>query len=82
MKEYVNAQVGTDRAMPLGIAFMGTVRDSAGDYFSPESCISSYAYDSSGNLITETVTDGTNSWVQTYTYTSGQLTGISKWVKQ
>lgn len=35
-----------------------------------------------GLLTTDTVTDGTNSWVQTLTYTAGTLTGTSRWVKQ
>lgn len=40
------------------------------------------AYDGSGNLSTITVTDGTDTWTQTLTYTDGNLTGVSAWVKQ
>lgn len=41
-----------------------------------------YTYDGSGNPQTETVTDGTDSWVKTYTYTGGTLSADSGWVKQ
>jgi hypothetical protein len=37
---------------------------------------------SAGLLVTDTATDGTSTWVKTYTYTSGNLTGETKWVKQ
>lgn len=42
----------------------------------------SYTYDGSGNLATDTVTDGTSTWVRTYTYTNGAQTTDSGWVKQ
>lgn len=35
-----------------------------------------------GVLATDTVVTGGNRYVQTYSYTSGVLTGISAWVKQ
>lgn len=41
----------------------------------------SYSY-TSGILTTATVSYGGNTYVQTYIYTSGNLTGISQWVKQ
>jgi YD repeat-containing protein len=41
-----------------------------------------YTYDGSGNPQTETVTDGTDTWVKTYTYTGGTLAADSGWVKQ
>jgi hypothetical protein len=41
-----------------------------------------YTYDDSGNLKTDTVTDGTTSWLRTYTYQDGQLVADSGWVKQ
>lgn len=40
-----------------------------------------YAYDGSGNVQTIAKTSGANTYTQTLTYTDGQLTGISKWVK-
>lgn len=41
-----------------------------------------FAYDGSGNLQTDTVTDGTNTWVRTYAWTGGAQTADSGWVKQ
>lgn len=58
-----------------------SVKDSAGTVFDPESCSHVLAY-SSGNLVTDTATDGAVVRVQTYTYTGGELTAISKWVVQ
>lgn len=42
----------------------------------------SYTYDGSGNRETATVTDGTDTWVATYTYSGGDLVAESGWVKQ
>ena len=58
-----------------------SVKDSAGTVFNPESCSHVLAY-SAGNLLTDTATDGAVVRVMTYTYTSGELTGVSKWVVQ
>ena len=58
-----------------------SVMDSTGKPFSPGSCAHVYGY-SAGLLVTDTATDGTTSWVKTYSYTSGNLTGETKWVKQ
>ncbi len=41
-----------------------------------------FAYDNSGNILTATVSDGAATWVRTYTYTNGQQTADSGWVKQ
>lgn len=41
-----------------------------------------FTYDGSGNLVTDTVTDGVNTWVRTYVWTNGAQTGDSGWVKQ
>ncbi len=41
-----------------------------------------YTYDGSGNLLTDTVTDGAATWVRTYTYVNGQQSTDSGWVKQ
>ncbi len=42
-----------------------------------------FAYNASGDLDTETVTTADASvYVRTYSYTSGNLTGVSGWVKQ
>lgn len=58
-----------------------TVLDSTGQPFSPDSCAHTYGY-SAGLLVTDTATDGASTWVKTYSYTSGNLTGETKWVKQ
>lgn len=58
-----------------------TVLDSTGQPFSPDACVHTYGY-SAGLLVTDTATDGTSTWVKTYSYTSGNLTGETKWVKQ
>lgn len=42
----------------------------------------SFTYDGSGNLATDTVTDGTNTWVRSYTWMGGAQTSDSGWVKQ
>jgi len=57
------------------------VLDSTGQPFNPDSCAHTYGY-SAGLLVTDTATDGTSTWVKTYSYTSGNLTGETKWVKQ
>lgn len=41
-----------------------------------------FSYDSSGNLVSDTVSDGTNSWTRSYTYSSGNMASDSGWVKQ
>ena len=58
-----------------------SVMDSTGQPFSPDACTHVYGY-SAGLLVTDTATDGTSTWVKTYSYTSGNLTGETKWVKQ
>jgi YD repeat-containing protein len=41
-----------------------------------------YTYDQSGNLATDTVSDGSNTWVRTYTWAVGGQSADSGWVKQ
>jgi len=41
-----------------------------------------FTYDTSGNLVTDTVSDATGTWVRTYTYQGGVLATDSGWVKQ
>jgi hypothetical protein len=56
----------------------------------PDDLAQTLGYDGSGNVTTITIvvpaTPGTTyaggTYVQTLTYTSGNLTGVSKWVKQ
>lgn len=67
---------------PEAVAVIGSVKDSIGRFFNPGDCSVAYGRDGSGNLTTETATDGTNVWVKTYTYVANVLTAESKWVKQ
>ena len=63
------------------IQVSATVLDSTGQPISPDSCAHTYGY-SAGLLVTDTATDGTSTWVKTYSYTSGNLTGETKGVRQ
>jgi hypothetical protein len=58
------------------------VADSTGALFNPDACSHVYAYNASGLVTTDTATDGTATWVKTYSYTGANLTGETKWVKQ
>lgn len=42
----------------------------------------SFTYDGSGNLATDTVSDGGKTWVRTYGWMGGAQTSDSGWVKQ
>lgn len=92
MSEFVNVQGGTRMLQPQVVVLLdpatgtpyssgGGVVDSTGAAFDPDACAHAYGY-ASGLLVTDTATDGTSTWVKTYSYTSGNLTGESKWVKQ
>lgn len=59
-----------------------SARDSAGTWFNPDVLPQTYGYDGAGNLTAITVTDGVSTWVQTLTYTNGNLTAVGQWVKQ
>lgn len=41
-----------------------------------------FTYDGSGNLATDTVTDGTATWVRTYLWEGAAQSSDSGWVKQ
>jgi hypothetical protein len=47
----------------------------------PNACSHTYSY-SDNQLVTDTATDGVHTWVKTYSYTSGNLTGETAWVCQ
>lgn len=60
-----------------------TVSDSTGTYsFDPNSAAHAYGYNPDGTLATDTATWGGLTFVKSFTYTAGQLTGESAWVKQ
>lgn len=49
--------------------------------FDPDTYDHVYAYND-GKLVTDTATNGVDTWVKTYTYTGEDLTGETRWVKQ
>ena len=57
------------------------VVDSTGATFDPDSLAQTLTYNGDGTVATIAATEGTNTWTQTFGYTSGNLTSISKWVK-
>lgn len=58
-----------------------SIVDSAGTAIDPDSMSHVFGY-TGVNLTTDTATDGTSTWVKTFTYTNGLPTAESKWVKQ
>lgn len=64
------------------ISVINYVMDNSGNALSPDSLPHVYTYNGSNAILTDTVTDGTNTWVQTYTYTGSNLTGKSVWALQ
>ncbi len=59
------------------------ITDSTGAPINPDSWGHAYAYSASGLIVTDTGTDGTTTWVKTYSYNAtAQLTGETKWVRQ
>jgi YD repeat-containing protein len=63
------------------VVLAGAVVDSSGGSINPDSFAHTLAYNSDGTLATDSFTDGSATWTQTFTYTSGKLTGVSAWVK-
>lgn len=58
------------------------VEASDGTLVPVESLAQALTYDGSGNLSTVSVVWGGLTYTQTFSYTSGKLSGISAWVKQ
>lgn len=57
------------------------VNDSLGeDPLSPDDLPHTYTYNASGQIVTDTVTNGVKTWVKTFSYTNGQLTSETAWV--
>lgn len=57
--------------------------DQFGGSVYPDKFAHAYGYDGSGRLITDTITNGSDTYVKTYGYDgSGRLTTESLWVKQ
>lgn len=62
-------------------AVSGKPVDSAGAVVNPDAYAQVLTYNGDGTVNTIAFTDGTNTWTQTFSYTAGNVTGISKWVK-
>jgi type 1 glutamine amidotransferase len=78
--DQLTADVGPDGKHRLEAVVVGA-RDSAGAAINPDFYAHAFTYGADNNLATDSFSDGVNTWVQTFTYTSGQLTAVSAWVK-
>ncbi|MBB3772014.1 hypothetical protein FHS55_002623 [Angulomicrobium tetraedrale] len=74
--------VGADGRSPALVA--SGIVDSTGAVINPDSyATTAITRDANGNLLTQTISDGTNSWVQTITRDGdGYVATVSKWVRQ
>ncbi|GLK85673.1 hypothetical protein [Ancylobacter defluvii] len=65
-------------------AARNALKDSTGALFYPDDCaVTAVTRDASGNLLTQTISDGTTSWVQTITRdANGNMSALSKWERQ
>lgn len=66
----------------LAYAAASVTTDSTGEAIDPAAWSHVYAYNGNGELITDTASDGSTYWVKTFSYTAGNLTGETKWVRQ
>lgn len=76
---------GIYKVMKAGLPTRRVVYDTTGVFpFDPDSCTEVLTYNGDGTLATDTYTDPVTGYAfrQTYTYTAGQLTSVSGWVKQ
>lgn len=65
------------------VVLAGAVVDSSGNSTNPDNYPHSFTYNTDGSLATDSFTDGSSTWTQTFSYnTSGQMSGVSAWVKQ
>jgi len=68
-------------ATPEQVAMATADRDTDGNPV-PTWKSHAFTYDTSGNLSTDTVTDGSDTWVRTYQWTLAGQSYDSGWVKQ
>lgn len=66
---------GEGRAAPAG-----GEADNTGGVFNPDSMAQTLTWGTNG-VTTVVATNGVNTWTRTFTYTNGNLTGVSIWVK-
>ncbi|MBS7546260.1 hypothetical protein [Ancylobacter oerskovii] len=69
---------------PMPSAARNAVKDSTGALMYPDDCaVTAVTRDASGNMLTQTISDGTTSWVQTITRdANGNMSAVSKWERQ
>jgi hypothetical protein len=68
------------KAIWLRLTGVQFITASDGVYVPIDSLAHTYVYDGSNVLQTDAVTYGGHTYTQTYTYTSGNLTGVSNWL--
>ncbi|GAB9247216.1 hypothetical protein [Bradyrhizobium diazoefficiens] len=66
---------------PLPTRAAGQRLDDTGQLISPDNYTQNLTYNADGTLATVWFTDGVNTWTQTNTWTNGNLTKISNWVR-
>ncbi|MBB4373306.1 hypothetical protein GGD63_006128 [Bradyrhizobium sp. cir1] len=66
---------------PLPTRVAGQRLDNTGQAISPDDYTQNLTYNADGTLATVWFTDGVNTWTQTNTWTNGQLTKVSNWVR-
>lgn len=65
-----------------GVLTVTTVDLDTGGGIVPTWKAQDFTYDTSGNLLTSTITDGGKTWVRTLTWTNGDQSADSGWVLQ
>ncbi|AWO91926.1 MULTISPECIES: hypothetical protein [Bradyrhizobium] len=68
-------------ANPLPTRTAGQRLDNTGAAISPGNYTQNLTYNADGTLATVWFTDGVNTWTQTNTWTNGNLTKVSNWVR-
>ena len=66
---------------PLPTRATGERLDNTGQAISPDNYTQNLTYNADGTLATVWFTDGVNTWTQTNTWTNGNLTKVSNWVR-
>ncbi|MBR0764135.1 hypothetical protein [Bradyrhizobium japonicum] len=66
---------------PLPIKGFGNLLDNTGAVINPNNYPQNLTYNADGTLWKITFTDGVNTWTQTNTWTDGNLTRVSNWVR-
>lgn len=89
----VNTIQNLDGSLPTGPASGGggppgvnvgtviSVLDSTNEQVAIDSLAQTLIYNGDGTVAMIAATNGTNTWTQTFGYTAGSVTSISRWVK-